>query len=164
MRFWKKTARVTAGATAGAAVGAAVISMATPFIATWEGKRNYAYLDIVGVPTICYGSTNGVKMGDWKSDAECLELLKKEVGEYYERLSECMPSNAPISVQASMLELAYNVGVSATCNSTAMRMVKDGNYIAACEQLDRWVYAGGKKINGLVNRRNASKEMCMKDL
>lgn len=146
-------------------VAAAVIALATPFIAGWEGKRNYAYQDVVGVWTICYGSTNGVKKGDYKTDAECIELLRKEVAQYYSRIENCMTrKDIPVSVQASLLELGYNVGTTGVCNSTAMRKANAGDYKAACAELDKWVKAGGKTINGLVNRRNASKEMCLRDV
>lgn len=153
------------GKAASGVVGAAVVAMATQFIMPWEGKRNDAYLDIVGVPTICYGSTKGVKMGDYKTDAECMELLKREVGEFYAKMDACLTNkNTPVSVQASMLELGYNVGSGALCKSTMMRLANAGDYAAACAELDRWVKAGGKTIKGLVNRRNASEEMCMKDV
>lgn len=161
MRFWGKTDKPVAGV-----AGAAVIAMATQFIMPWEGKRNYAYIPIPGdVPTICYGSTKGVKMGDYKTDAECLDLLKKEVGEYYARMDVCLTNKStPVSVQASLLELGYNVGSGALCKSTAMRRANAGDYAGACDAVTMWVKAGGKTVKGLVNRRNASKEMCMQDV
>ena len=155
MRFWAKT---TSGV-----IGALVIGLATPFIADWEGKRNYAYIPIPGdVPTICYGSTKGVKIGDYKTDAECEALLRAEVGLFYEKVDDCLNDNVPISVQASILELSYNIG--SVCKSTMVRKANAGLYKEACAELDRWVKAGGKTIKGLVNRRNASQEMCLKDV
>jgi GH24 family phage-related lysozyme (muramidase) len=151
--------------TKGSLVAVAVVALATPFIASWEGKRNAAYIPIPGdVPTICYGSTNGVKLGDRKTDAECLELLKREVGEYYDRIDPCVNDNVPVSVQASILELAYNVGTGGACKSTMVRRANAGDYAGACAELDKWVKAQGRTIRGLVNRRNASQEMCMKDV
>ncbi|WP_407674077.1 glycoside hydrolase family protein [Paracoccus beibuensis] len=46
------------------------------------GQTHYAYQDIVGVWTIRYGSTAGVRPGDYKTDAECEALLRQEVGEF----------------------------------------------------------------------------------
>lgn len=164
--FRKSNGRIGKGRVGGAAtVGAAVIAMATPFIAGWEGKSNVAYIPIPGdVPTICYGSTAGVKMGDRKTDAECLALFQKEVGEFYARMDPCISDTVPVSVQASILELGYNVGTPAACSSTMVRKANAGDYAAACAELDRWVKAGGQTIRGLVNRRNASQVMCMKDV
>jgi GH24 family phage-related lysozyme (muramidase) len=148
-----------------AAGAAAVIALATPFIAGWEGKRNYAYIPVPGdVPTICYGSTAGVKMGDYKTDAECEALLKREVGEFWARMDPCVDDAVPVSVQASILELGYNVGTSAACKSTMVKKANVGAYHEACAELDRWVRASGRVLKGLVNRRNASQEMCVRDL
>jgi lysozyme len=147
------------------ALAAAVIALATPFIASWEGKRNYAYIPIPGdVPTICYGHTQGVKLGDYMTDAECLELLKADVGVYYARIDPCVHDDVPVSVQASLLELSYNVGTSAACQSGYVRKANAGDYRGACADLDKWVKAQGRKLKGLVNRRNASQVMCVKDL
>lgn len=150
-------------------IAAAVIALATPFIATWEGKRNYAYLDTIARPavwTVCYGQT-GPKAyhGAYYTDKECADMLRQEVGEFYQRIAACMTNpNIPVSVQASLLELAYNAGSSAVCQSTAMRKANAGDYRGACDELDRWVKAGGNTVRGLVNRRNASQEMCERDL
>lgn len=150
-------------------VAAAVLALAVPFIAGWEGKRNHAYLDTIASPpvwTVCYGQT-GPKAykGVYYTDKECEDMLRQEVGEFYQRIAACMTNpNIPVSLQASLLELAYNAGSSAVCQSTAMRKANAGDYTGACDELDRWVKAGGKTIRGLVNRRNASQEICERDL
>lgn len=154
----KKT--ITAGVTA------AVIAASTPFIAKWEGLSLVAYKDIVGVPTVCYGETRGVQMGDSYTKAECEEMLRKSVAEYYAKLQPYMTNkDIPIGVQASLLELAYNVGIHAAGTSTMMKLANQGKYKEACQQLDRWVKAGGGKVQGLVNRRADSKvNLCLKGL
>lgn len=154
----KKT--ITAGVTA------AVIAASTPFIAKWEGLSLVAYRDIVGVPTVCYGETRGVQMGDKYTKAECEEMLRKSVAEYYSKLQPYMTNkDIPIGVQASLLELAYNVGIHAAGTSTMMKLANQGKYKEACQQLDRWVKAGGGRVQGLVNRRADSKvNLCLKGL
>lgn len=149
-----------------AGVTAVVIATATPFIAKWEGLSLVAYRDIVGVPTVCYGETRGVQMGDRYTKQECEDMLRKSVAEYYTKLEPCMTNKSiPVGVQASLLELAYNVGVSATCKSTMMRLANQGNYKQACNELDKWVKAGGGRVQGLVNRRADSKvNLCLKGL
>lgn len=147
-------------------VAAAVIATATPFIAKWEGLETEAYRDIVGVPTVCYGETRGVKMGDTYTEAECMAMLKVGVGDFYAKLEPYMTNkDIPVGVQASLLELAYNVGVKAAGNSTMMALANAGRYKEACQQLDKWVKAGGKIVTGLKNRRAESKiQLCMKGL
>ncbi len=155
-----RNSKVTAGA-----IGA-VLALTIPFLTVWEGKRNYAYIPIPGdVPTICYGHTAGVKMGDYKSDAECEAMLRADALIYYTAIERCMTNkDIPVSVQASLLELAVNVGAGGVCKSTAMKRANAGMYHTVCMELDKWVKAGGRKIKGLVNRRNASEAMCLRDV
>lgn len=152
--------KVAAGATA------VVIATATPFIAKWEGLETTAYRDIVGVPTVCYGETRGVKMGDTYTKEQCMDMLKVAVGEYYRKIEPCMTNkDIPVGVQASILELAYNVGTGAACKSTMMKLANQGKYKEACRELDKWVKAGGQTVRGLQNRRADSKvNLCLKGL
>ncbi|KIC36630.1 hypothetical protein RA26_12485 [Leisingera sp. ANG-M7] len=146
--------------------GALVIAMATPFIAKWEGVRTVAYVDIVGVPTICFGDTHGVQIGDTATMAECVDRLEQDVHTFYAEISPCMTNKGiPLGVQASMLELAFNVGSGPVCQSTMMRKANAGDYVGACNELRRWVKAGGQRIRGLENRRADSKHaLCLKGL
>lgn len=148
------------------AVAALVISLSTPFIAKWEGLETTAYKDIVGVPTVCYGETRNVKMGDNYTKEECMKMLQVAVGEYYSKLEPYMTNkNIPVGVQASLLELSYNVGVSTAGKSTMMKLANAGRYKEACQELDKWVKAGGATVKGLQNRRAESKtQLCLKGL
>ena len=149
-----------------AGAAAVVIATATPFIAKWEGLETTAYRDIVGVPTVCYGETRGVKMGDTYTKEQCMDMLKVAVGDYYRKIEPCMTNkNIPVGVQASILELAYNVGTGAACKSTMMKLANQGKYKEACRELDKWVKAGGQTVRGLQNRRADSKiNLCLKGL
>ena len=147
-------------------VTVAVIALATPFIAKWEGLETKAYKDIVGIPTVCYGETRGVKMGDTYTKEQCYAMLEKSVKEYYDGLTPYMTNpNIPVGVQASLVELAYNVGIATAGNSTMMKLANQGKYAAACNELRKWVKAGGNTVQGLVNRRQDSKvQLCMRGL
>ena len=71
----------------------------------------------------------------------------------------------PVGVQASLLELAYNVGIGAAGRSTMMKLANQGKYVEACKELDKWVKAGGGRVKGLVNRRADSKvNLCLTGL
>lgn len=49
-------------------------------IATWEGFKGEAYIPVPGdVPTIGFGSTEGVKLGDTISVPEALNRLESDV-------------------------------------------------------------------------------------
>jgi GH24 family phage-related lysozyme (muramidase) len=127
------------------------------------GRVVVAYRDIVGVPTVCYGETRGVTMKDSYTKQECQDMLKVAVADYYNRLKPYMTNpNIPIGVQSSLLELAYNVGVVKAGRSTMMKLANQGKYVEACRELDKWVKAGGGRVQGLVNRRAESKtKLCL---
>lgn len=125
-------------------------------IKPWEGVHLVAYRDMVGVPTICWGETKGVKMGMRKTLAECDTMLTKRVTEdYYLPLVDGLKgyTRAPDSLQASMISLAYNVGTGGAKSSTAAKRLSAGRYREACEAATSWNKAGGQVVRGLVNRR-----------
>jgi GH24 family phage-related lysozyme (muramidase) len=125
-------------------------------IKPYEGLRLDAYLDIVKVPTICYGETKGVKLGMRKTKAECeAMLIATVINDYYLPLVDNVPDFvlAPMSVQASMISGAYNFGTYRMQKSTTARWVATHDYEQACLAQTAFNKAGGIIVRGLVNRR-----------
>ena len=60
----------------------------------------------------------------------------------------------------AFVSLAYNIGSGAFCGSTLVRKLNAGDYAGACAEIDRWVYAGGKRLPGLVKRRAEERARC----
>ncbi|MBN9046220.1 MAG: lysozyme [Rhizobiales bacterium] len=148
---------------------------ATYLTAPWEGKSNKAYYDALGrVWTVGIGETKGVTRNSYCSDDECSAMLMKRLEkDFHQPLQRCVPGfdKAPISVQASMLDLAYNVGVSTVCRSTAARRVTARNWAGACQAMTWFNQAGGRVIAGLKKRREngdatriGEKELCLAGL
>lgn len=143
------------------------LAVAVPFIAEKEGMRLEAYLDIVGVPTICGGSTRGVRLGMRKTMAECMALLRAEVAEYrrgWLRYASAETRYLRLTPhrEAAFTSLTYNVGISAAGNSTATRRLNAGQIAAACDAITWWNKAGQRVVRGLVLRRSAERELCMR--
>lgn len=142
------------------------LAVAVPFIAAKEGVRLSAYRDIVGVPTICYGSTRGVKMGMRMTRAQCDALLRAEVSEYRHGLHRYFE---PITIEkwlpptrdAAYTSLAFNVGIRAAGQSTAVKRLNRGDIRGGCDALTWWNKAGGRVVRGLVLRRAEERAMCM---
>lgn len=145
---------------------AAAVLAAAAFIGPWEGLRTEAYHDIVGVPTVCYGETRGVEMGDSYTKAECDAMLAEAVAGFRVKLQSCLPSlpALPEGVQVAFTSWAYNVGTGAACRSTLVRLANAGDLRGACNQLPRWNRAGGKVVRGLSNRRGAERALCLEAL
>jgi len=144
---------------------AAAMAIAVPLVGHWEGKRNDPYKDIVGVTTVCFGETQGVQNRRY-SDTECKAMLMKRLEQdYMKPVLECTPSLADKpEILAAASSLAYNIGTPAYCRSTADRRFDAGEYKGGCDAFMSWVYAGGKRIKGLENRRKAERELCLKGL
>lgn len=151
----------------GASYDAAFLEVSVPLIGRWEGLRLDAYLDIVGVPTVCYGETKGVNMGDSYTKAQCDAMFSQEVLDYRDRLrpaftSDTVANRLPLERDVAYTSLAYNVGVAGTGKSTAVRRLNQSNIAGGCEALGWWNKAGGRVVRGLVNRRAEETKLCMR--
>lgn len=144
-----------------AAIGlAGALALAVPVVAHYEGNSRRAYRDPVGIPTICYGSTSGVHMGQTRSQAECDALLAAELGEAIATVDRLSKQPLPDTRRAALGSFVYNVGPGAFERSSLLRKLNAGDVAGACAELSRWVYAGGKRLTGLVKRRQAERELC----
>lgn len=147
-------ARLAALALAGAA------AIATPIVASWEGKSNDPYVDLAGIPTVCFGETR-VEMRRY-TDAECEAMLRKAVEGFAKEVLTCTPILAEHPYQlAAATSLAYNIGAKAYCNSSVAKKFNDGDMIGACQGFLAWKYVKGKVVRGLANRRTDEMEVCM---
>lgn len=157
---------------AGKVGGGAAVALAAAIgaVSVFEGRSNDAYLDPVGVATICDGITQGVEMGDTATDEECDALLRQEIKKALRVLDESTEVDMPASRRAALASFIYNVGPGAFRRSTLRRKLNAGDVQGACDELLRWVYAGGRDCRdranncyGLVTRRHREREMCLDD-
>lgn len=142
----------------------AVLAIAIVTVGTFEGVRQIAYRDIVGVPTVCFGETRGVKMGAKHTMVECKKMLGNALLEFSAGLDKCLKVKTPDLTYVAFVSWAYNVGLGAACGSTLVRKANAGDLLGACNQLPRWNRAGGKTVRGLTRRRAEEKKMCIKGL
>lgn len=145
---------------------AEIMRIAVPFLKRWEGVELEAYRDVVGVWTICSGTTRGVVPGMRKTQGECDVLLHAEALEYWHGVSAAMTPKTlreriTANRGASWTSFAINVGIRAATKSTAMRRLNAGQIKGSCDAMTWFNKAGGKIYRGLVNRRGAEWELCM---
>lgn len=145
-------------------IAGGVIAAAMSLVAAYEGRSLVAYLDPVSIPTICEGYTHGVKMGDVATPEQCDELTRQEVVKALAVVDKSVSRPLPDGVRVALTSFVYNVGPGAYGGSTLLRMLKAGDVQGACNQLPRWVYAGGKKLRGLERRREAERQICLSGL
>ena len=144
------------------AVGAAAIAL----VGAWEGLRLTAYRDVVGVPTVCYGETHGVRLGDRHTKAECDAMLLASLKKHEAGMRRCLdrPDNIPAKSYIAFVSLTYNIGVAGFCRSTARKRLNAGDVRGACEAATWFRKAGGRTIRGLINRRKAEHVLCLEGL
>lgn len=128
-------------------------------VAGFEGLRTYAYRDAVNIPTICYGETLGVQMGDKKTEADCKTMLASRLQEFNRGVDRCVHVPMSEARRAAVVSFTYNVGVGALCKSTFAKRL-NANDPKACDELLKWDKAGGRKLAGLTRRRAAERTLC----
>jgi lysozyme len=131
-------------------------------IATNEGFSDHAYIPVPGdVPTIGYGTTSGVKLGDRTTPVEAMKALNRDVAKYETDIKKCI--KVPLSQNEfdAYVDFAYNVGPGAFCHSTLNRYLNAGDYVNACHELLKWDKFQGKPLPGLYKRRLQEYNTCM---
>jgi lysozyme len=131
-------------------------------IAGFEGFRSNAYIPVPGdVPTIGYGTTNGVKMGDTVTKEKALVLLRNDVSSFEGSIKRCVKVPLYQHEYDAYVSLSYNIGAGTFCKSTLVRKLNAGDYTGACAQILRWDKFKGRALRGLTNRRRAEYQQCI---
>jgi lysozyme len=149
--------------TKAAGAAATALALAVTAIAHFEGKVNNAHWDRYGkIYDVCYGETS-VPMRHY-SDEECLQLLRQRAGGFLEGVRARNPAITYYPHQwAAHSSFAYNVGLANYDRSSVAALFAQGKQADACRFMGRYVYAGGVKLPGLVNRRAAETKLCLED-
>jgi lysozyme len=139
---------------------AAWVSICVGCVAGAEGLRTVAYKDPVGIPTICFGETKGVQIGDTATQEECKAMLGDRVQEFGAAVERCVIVPMSPTRKAGLTSFAYNVGAEAFCRSTLVVRLNAGDP-AACDEMRRWTKAKGITLPGLVKRRETERQLCL---
>ncbi|ATP12820.1 lysozyme [Bartonella henselae] len=136
-------------------------------IKQWEGLHLHAYQDAVGVWTIGYGHTTqvgepSVQEGMQITVAEAETLLQKDLAKFEKTVEEMVEQPLNDEQFATLVSFCYNVGIETFCNSTLLKKLNKGKYEAVPAELQKWTRAGGKCLQGLVNRRAAEAGLWVK--
>ncbi len=151
---------------AGFGLAAAVAFGGATLIAPHEGRVLETYIDPVGVLTACYGHTGTeLKPRQFFTEQQCLEMLATDLSRFDRQLLRLThPVVLTKSEHAAYLSFIYNVGAPAFKTSTLRKKLLAADRHGACHELSRWVYAKGKKLPGLIKRREAERRVCLKEL
>ena len=130
------------------------------FIKSFEGFRAKAYMDLAGIPTVGYGHTEYVDLGDEVTEEEACELLRQDVQEAADAIDDLVDVELTQNQFDALTSWIYNCGREAFRNSTLLKLLNSGHSNeAVAAQLLRWNKANGVVVAGLARRREAEKRM-----
>lgn len=149
---------------AGISGGAGAITLAAMMLGNadgLEGRRYYAYQDVVGVWTVCDGHTGSdIHRGHRYTDRECDNLLQADLRKVARSVDPLIKVSIPETTRAALYSFTYNVGPGAFASSTLLKRLNNGDIAGACSELQRWTYAGGVQWKGLITRREIERDVC----
>lgn len=128
-------------------------------IKQYEGCKLFAYRDSVGVATIGYGHTKGVRMGQAITQKQADDFLREDITEA-EKVLNNMGINFTQNQFDALCSWIFNLGTGNFIHSTmAIRIGTGAGDEAITDELIRWHNAGGKPLLGLMRRRVAEANM-----
>jgi lysozyme len=133
----------------------------------FEGLRLTAYQNPGDVPTIGWGHTKGVRLGDAATPAQCEAWLQEDLDESADFVNEIVTVPLTQNQFDALCDFDFEEGAGHLGTSTLLHLLNQGAYSAAANQFSLWVYgrdASGKLIAqpGQVKRRAAERELFLR--
>lgn len=133
----------------------------------FEGCELVAYRDSVGVWTIGYGHTSNagdpqVTSGLRITQEQAETILARDLVKYEAAVERWVKVPLNENEFAALVSFTFNLGEGSLSESTLLRLLSRGQRSKAADEFPRWVMAGGKRLEGLVRRRAAERELFLK--
>lgn len=153
-------------------------------IKRFEGFLPYVYLDQVGLPTIGYGhlcrerdfylqgmtldyirknyinDKSSIKLKTHITKIQAEALLVKDLQSAENSVKKLITHPININQFSALVSFTFNLGGAALQRSTLRRKINRGDTFESIQrEFYRWVYAGGRKLPGLLRRRIAESQL-----
>lgn len=129
-------------------------------IKNFEGCRLTAYRCPANILTIGYGHTGSdVSTGQKITQEQAEKLLKSDLLVHCNNVSRLVKVPLTQNQFDALVSFEFNVGYGYFASSTMLKLLNQKKYREAAAQFNRWVYANGKVLAGLVKRRAAEKTL-----
>jgi lysozyme len=137
-------------------------------LAQWEGFERTMYLDVAGLPTIGVGHLltenelsskrividgQALDYTDGLTEQQVYDLLGQDLARFEQAVNEDVEPDLTQNQFDALVSFTFNVGESAFKQSTLLKRLNERDFVDVPNQLRRWNKSGGKKVQGLVNRR-----------
>lgn len=134
-------------------------------IKQFEGFSAEAYTCAGGYLTIGYGHKL-LPSDRYKSVtmAKADEILRKDLRKSERAVLKYITVPLTDDQFAALVSFTFNLGPASLQRSTLRQKLNYGEYRAAAKEFKRWVYAGGKRVMGLVRRRKVESELFLSNL
>ena len=123
-------------------------------IKQFEGYRSKAYRCSAGVLTCGYGHTKGVTARTTCNKTKALAWLKSDlepIESFLSAIPEVCKSQGRFDACA---DFCFNLGINAFKGSTLLKQIQKKSSVSIIQaEFLKWIYAGGKPLEGLKNRR-----------
>ncbi|MGL5061432.1 MAG: lysozyme [Microcoleus sp.] len=128
-------------------------------IKEFEGCELESYLCSANVPTIGYGHTASVKVGDRITQDKAEQLLREDLAEFEAAVNGMVEVPITQCQFDALVAFAFNVGISGLGSSTALNRLNQGKHAAAADALLWWNKVDGVVVDGLTRRRQAERRL-----
>ena len=125
-----------------------------------EGFRSEPYICAAGYWTIGWGSCTGITADSPPiTMAEGEELLVKDLVRFERAVPRLCPVPLSQGQYDALVSFSFNLGAGALQSSTLRRKIMREDFEGAANEFPRWVFAGGRRLAGLVRRREAERAL-----
>ncbi|MCD7779618.1 MAG: lysozyme, partial [Candidatus Gastranaerophilales bacterium] len=132
-------------------------------IKKFEGLKTKAYKCPAGIWTIDYGHTSGVKSTDTCTMEQAIEYLKRDLIKFEYDINKLVKTELNQNQFDALISFVFNIGANAFEKSTMLKFINNKHFPLAAGRFDLWVYSKGVKLEGLVKRRSAEKELFLRE-
>lgn len=125
----------------------------------FEGLKLSSYKNNGDVWTIGFGHTLDVKEGDIITISRANELLSEDMNDAADCVNKLVTSDINQNQFDAICDFVFNLGWSHFESSHLLTYINQSNFDLAAEEFKKWVYSNGCVLSGLVNRREAEKDL-----
>jgi len=129
-------------------------------IRQFEGLMLTAYKCPAGILTIGYGHTGKDVVPGETIDMDTAEqLLLADVAKIIPGLNLLLKVDVTQNQFDALVSFTYNNGIGNFKNSTMLQLINKGDFTDAAKEFGRWVFGAHIKLDGLVTRRLAERDL-----